>query len=93
MRNLVMKGLDTGQSYLPRRKVSAPDVDKLPKLAFPVVAVELGQLLREPALELGTGLVLRSISWQRSRVNFIPADKLTRCRGYLLRAVRRLTLR
>ena len=50
-----------GQSYLPRRKVPAPDVDKLPKLAFPVVAVELGQLLREPALELGTGLVLRCV--------------------------------
>ena len=46
----------------PRRKVSTPDVNKLPKLSLPVVAVELGQLLREPALELGTGLVFGCVS-------------------------------
>ena len=67
-----------GHSYYPwRRKDSTPDVDKLPKLSLPVVAVELGQLLREPALELGTRLVLRCVPWERSRVNFIPADELT----------------
>ena len=61
----------------PRRKVSTPDVNKLPKLSLPVVAVELGKLLREPALELGTGLVLRCVPWEELRVNFTPADKLT----------------
>ena len=35
-----------------------PDVDKLAELALPVVAVELGQLLSEPALKLRARLVL-----------------------------------
>ena len=60
------------------KNTAAPDVDKLPKLSLPVVAVELGKLLREPALELGTRLVLRCVPWEELSINFIPADKLTR---------------
>ena len=42
--------------------VKKPDVNKLAELALPVVAVELGQLLREPALKLGARLVLRCVA-------------------------------
>ena len=50
-----------GGKQVSKIAVLKPDVDKLAKLALPVVAVELGQLLREPALKLGARLVLRCV--------------------------------
>ena len=57
-----MKGGDKCQRL--RFIVSKPDIDKLAKLTAPIVAVELGQLLCEPALELSTRLVLRCVPWE-----------------------------
>ena len=60
---IALKGEDKCQRL--RFIVSKPDIDKLAKLTAPIVAVELGQLLCEPALELSTRLVLRCVPWEK----------------------------